>query len=321
MKFPFAILLIFTACSGYSPQETKCEDVFTPYTPVSELTKETFHGYSGGKYPGNSNAIPFAHFSRGMELANRITPLDREGNADSVGKVGFVILGFSTAAMTGNVFKWIYSMKQADSQFTIAIGAQGGMDINAMIDPGSGYWEKADSDIRAEGLTNAQIQLAWVSTGDMLFSEPEFPAYSLTLADKYRDLLYTMQRHYPNLKIAFLSDRTFAGYIDDKGPQKLAEPTAYFTGWAVKFFISRQLQQEAGYSYLEMPFVDWGPQLWTNGAAGNSKNYRWDCDDAAKGGIHPTAKGRSKEALVLYHFFSHHPYTSRWFTSRQTQEH
>lgn len=213
-----------------------------------------------------------------------------------------MILGFSTAAMTGNVFKLICTMKDLDPHLTIGIGAQGGMDINAMLDEGSGYWRKAILDLSNVGLSNAQIQLIWISTGDMQSASLEFPKQSIALADKYHTLLLMIKQKYPNIKIVFLSDRTFAGYIDNNGPQLLAEPTAYYTSWAVKFLIERQLQSLTDYTYSDIPFIDWGPMLWTNGETGDSYNYKWDCDDAAKGGIHPTAKGRSKEAIRLYNF-------------------
>ncbi|MBK6730983.1 MAG: hypothetical protein IPG60_08455 [Bacteroidetes bacterium] len=319
MKYLSIILLVLMSCN-LSDSIQNCKGVSTSFIPLADLKNDTFNNYNGGKYPNGQNAIPLAHYKKGIQLFNAIFPIDINGHIDSInGKIGFMILGFSTAAMTGNVFKLICTMKDLDPHLTIGIGAQGGMDINAMLDEGSGYWRKAILDLSNVGLSNAQIQLIWISTGDMQSASLEFPKQSIALADKYHTLLLMIKQKYPNIKIVFLSDRTFAGYIDNNGPQLLAEPTAYYTSWAVKFLIERQLQSLTDYTYSDIPFIDWGPMLWTNGETGDSYNYKWDCDDAAKGGIHPTAKGRSKEAIRLYNFFSNHPYTKQWFTSPQSQ--
>lgn len=312
--------MVVMSCNLFDSSIQNCKGVSSSFIPLADLKNDTFNNYTGGKYPKAQNAIPHTHYKKGMQLSQDIFPVDNNGYIDSTtGKVGFLILGFSTAAMTGNVFNWICTRKAIDPHLTIAIGAQGGMDINAMLDENSGYWGKATDDLINAGLSNSQIQLIWISTGDMQSASLDFPEQSIVLADKYHSLLLFIKQKYPNIKIVFLSDRTFAGYIDNNGPQLLAEPTAYYTSWAVKFLIERQLQSLSGYTYSDIPFIDWGPMLWTNGETGDSNNYKWDCYDAAKGGIHPTAKGRSKEAIRLYNFFSNHPYTKQWFTSPQSQ--
>lgn len=312
--------MVVMGCNLSDSSTQNCKGVSSPFIPLADLKNDTFHNYTGGKYPNGQNVIPNAHYKKGMQLSNAIFPLDINGNIDSTnGKVGFMILGFSTAAMTGNVFKWICTRKAINPHLTIVIGAQGGMDINAMLDENSEYWEKATDDLNNAGLSNLQIQMIWISTGDMQSASLDFPEQSIVLADKYQTLLVLIKHTYPNIKIVFLSDRTFAGYIDNNGPQLLAEPTAYYTSWAIKFLIERQLQSLSGYTYSDIPFIDWGPMLWTNGETGDSYNYKWNCEDAAKGGIHPTAKGRSKEAIRLYTFFRNHPYTKQWFTSPRSQ--
>jgi hypothetical protein len=231
------------------------------------------------------------------------------------GSIGLLVLGFSTAAMAGKYFNDISTVMGVNEKVKILIGAQGGKDINAMQNTNAVYWKTIDSILQQHKLSKKQIQIIWISTGDIHNYLMPFPEQSMHLAQKYHVVLQNIKILYPNIRCVFISDRTYAGYLSDKGgPPELQEPTAYYTSWAVKWVIENQIQNKTGYTYHDLPFIEWGPMLWTNGEKGNSRGYTWDCDDAGKGGIHPTAKGRVKEGALLYWFFAKHPYTKNWFT-------
>ena len=307
----------FICVFGLACNSNQCVDVSSDYTSVADLGNSTFKNYSGGLYPNGSNTIPADYLKNGIAISKKILPLDAQGNNNpSEGKIGFLVLGFSTAAMTGSVFKWIYHRKYPDSPLCISIGAQGGMDINAMLDSNTLYWNNVDQALSDDALTLLQVQIIWISTGDLQSSSLDFPEQSFQLAEKYSLLMPILAAQFPNLKIVFISDRTFAGYINEKSLQALAEPTAYYSSWGVKFFIEKQIGDTTNYMNNHTPFADWGPTLWTNGIKGNKQQYTWNCDDAGAGGIHPTAKGRSKEAIKLFYFFSQHPYTKQFFISQ-----
>lgn len=293
----------------------------TDHTPICDLKSDTFQNYTGGKYPDGSNMIPSDHYLFGTELAKSVNPLDITGNPDDTsGKIGLLILGYSTAAMTGKVFNWLTQFYHVNTQLKISIGAQGGKDINAMMDGHNAYWLTVTQNLFQDSLSPLQVQYIWISTGDIFANERNFPDQSIVFADKLFRVLQIIKQQYPNIKMVFISDRQYAGYIDSDGPQEFKEPTGYYSSWGVKFIIERQIKKQPGYQYSEIPFIDWGPTLWTNGSAGNHNGYKWLWDDVEKGGIHPSAKGRAKEAMRLFIFFANHPYTQDVFTFQRSQQ-
>jgi hypothetical protein len=149
-----------------------------------------------------------------MQLSDSIKPRDSDGAFDkNTGKIGFLVLGFSTAAMTGRTFRSICQTQPVDPHLQIVIGAQGGMDINSMVVPGSVYWSNLDSILRAEALTASQIQIIWISTGDLEAASLPFPAHCEVQLEKYRMVLSNLSQLFPNLALVFISDMPFAGYI------------------------------------------------------------------------------------------------------------
>src|SRR5689334_17929310 len=44
--------------------------------PLTDLGAGTYKGEQGGLYPGGRNAMPAAHLKAGLDLANKIVPLD-----------------------------------------------------------------------------------------------------------------------------------------------------------------------------------------------------------------------------------------------------
>lgn len=307
----FPVVLFMISCNGRS---SHCADNATAFIPLEDLAGKRWEGFAGGKYPEGSNVIPEEHFARGMQLSNSITKLNSDGNPDSLqGLIACLVLGYSTAAMTGNTWKTMYEMEYPGASVRIVSGAQGGMDLNTMLDANTPYFSAADSLIRKEGVSPAQVQIIWVSTGDLLTAGMQFPAACNIQIPKYRMMLRALKIRYPNLKMVLISDRGYAGYIDDAGPAMLKEPGAYYSSWTVKWLIEKQLQGEQGYTEDSIPFIDWGPCLWTNGAMGNAQGYTWECRDAGNGGIHPSERGRAKEGTLVYLYFLHHPYTATIF--------
>lgn len=313
MRLLLFITILFAACN-----RPECDENKTAFIPLTDLSKNKFEGFTGGKYPSGSNSIPAAHAQYGINQAKKIVPLNQFGLMDSInGKIGMLVLGYSTAAMTGRFVRDMNHLNNAGNNLEIIIGAQGGKDINYMTDSSSGYYLSVDSSIIKAGLTAEQVQIIWLSSGDVAsFNEP-FPQQCLTQITKYQSTLKHIQSFFPNCRIIFISDRTYAGYVglNGEGPKQLAEPTAYYNGWTIKWLIEKQISGEPGFSYAAIPFIDWGPYLWTNGTSGNNLGYTWDCTDAGKGGIHPSSKGRMKEAAIVYLYFSNHPYLKELFTN------
>lgn len=303
--------LTFKTGTAYAQQ---CPDNFTDYIPIADLGKGTFKGSVGGLYPDGSNVIPAAHLKEGIRQSSLIAPRNKNGEIDSAdGEIVFLVLGYSTAAMTGRFFRDMIAQQEESTPLKVVVGAQGGKDINYMMDTTSSYWPGVDSALLENNVSEQQVGYIWLSSGDIEVSENPFPTPAVIPMVKYLFTLEHIKKQFPNA-IVFLSDRPYAGYIDpnNDGLNYLAEPTAYYNSWTIKWLIENQIKNKKGFDYAALPFIDWGPTLWTDGTKGDASGYTWDCTDAGKGGIHASSKGRMKEAAKLYLFFSSHPYIQQW---------
>ena len=86
------------------------------------------------------------------------------------------------------------------------IGAQGGRDINSMTNLQSTYWTNIDSTLEAESLSRLQVQIIWLSSGDIYSFNEAFPQLCYTQIEKYRLVLQTIKTIYPNCRVVYLSD-------------------------------------------------------------------------------------------------------------------
>jgi len=312
MHRTFIFMLVIFSLLNFGGKD--CTENITEFVPVRDLHGEKFNNYPGGKYPNGSNTIPLAHYTAGIALL-------ASGNtgdivADSTTRMhrkAMLVLGFSTAAMTGRTFRNMHETMHPDSPLRIIIGAQGGQDINKMLHSESRYWQNVDSILQANNFSDSEVQIIWLSTGDVSQNDILFPDFAEQQTEKFRQVLTVIKNKYPGSAMVYISDRPYAGYVSGQGVATLAEPSAYYTSWSVKWLIGRQIEGSSRYSMDALPYIDWGPALWTNGTKGDTSGYFWDCRDAGKGGIHPTARGRMKEAARLYHFFTTHPVVGTLF--------
>ena len=93
---------------------------------------------------------------------------------------------------------------------------------------------------------------------------------------------------FPNLKIAYLSSRVYAGYASTPlNP----EPHAYETAFAVKWVIADQIGGQPALNYdpaqgtVRRPWLAWGPYLWADGVKGRQDGLvyrREDLDPSAR---------------------------------------
>ena len=107
-------------------------------------------------------------------------------------------------------------------------------------DQGSGtrYWTTVDERLRAAGVTRAQVQAAWIKEADAGPTQG-FPAYARTLQGELERIVSLMHARFSNLKLVYLSSRTYGGYA--RTPLN-PEPYAYESGFAVKWLIEQQLR-------------------------------------------------------------------------------
>ena len=133
-------------------------------------------------------------------------------------------------------------------------------------------------------------------------------------------IVHVLHERFPNLKMVYLSSRTYAGYArSGLNP----EPYAWESALSVRWLIEQQLKGDPAFNYdaakgkVTAPWLSWGPYLWANGMTKRADGFYYEESDFGKDGTHPSATGQQKVARELLRFFKNDPTTRPWFTTRQ----
>ena len=142
----------------------------------------------------------------------------------------------------------------------------------------------------------------------------DFEEYTLELKTKYASVMRILKQKYPNLKLVYLSPRTYAGYATTRlNP----EPFAWYTGWTIKFLIEEQIagNPELRYKGDDAPvaWLSWGPYLWANGEHPNANGLFYLKTDYSSDGTHPDNRGVQKIGREMFRFFTTDETTVPWF--------
>ncbi len=328
-------LAIASACSAVDPPtgSDPPPDVSRP-VPLSDLGAGTYLGFEGGLYPGGSNVPPADHDQRGEVARDAIRPFDASGRPDPAGRVVLLSVGMSNTTQefcgggnAGSCNPWTFAGQAAADprvdHATLAIvdGAQGGEDAAAWTDPGDPTFDVVDRRLETRGLAPAQVQAAWIKQADArpAVSLPDPDADARVLERHLGDIVRALRMRYPNLRLVFLSNRTYGGYATT---ELNPEPFAYESGFAVKWLIDAQIEQArtgridpvAGdLGPAAAPWLGWGPDLWADGATPRSDGLVWLRGDFVGDGTHPSTSGETKVAGLLLEFFATSPYARGWF--------
>ncbi len=288
--------------------------------PLPDLGKGLYKGEEGGLYPGGVNTPPPAHLKAGVAIARTIVPLDAEGRPSSDGKIVMISVGMSNTTMKYRAFiKLAGEQHDLNPKLLLVDGAQGSQVGWITSKPNTPFWDVVNERLKAAGVTAAQVQAAW-----MLQANPGpragFPAEMKELQRNIIDTLHNMHDKFPNLKVTYLSSRTYAGYATSPlNP----EPYAYENGFAVKWVIEDQLAGKPEMNYdaakgaVRAPWVEWGPYLWADGVKPSKSGLsyvRGDYSDAD--GTHPGPTGQAKVAERLLAFMKTDATTRGWFLAK-----
>jgi hypothetical protein len=289
--------------------------------PLMELGSEKYQDYEGGLYPGGKSERPKEHEAAGLALAKEVRPLDAEGKADPNGKIVLISVGMSNTTQEFSAFKRIADAdKEKSPSLVLVDGAQGGMTAARIKDPddrGSGtqFWTAVDQRLKTAGVTREQVQVAWIKEADAGPTQG-FPKYAQTLRDELRQIVIAMKKRFPNLRMVYLSSRTYAGYATTAlNP----EPYAYESGFSVKWLIEEQIKGDKELNFdpkngaVKAPWLSWGPYLWANGTTKNADGLAYARDDFGGDGTHPTQAGQKKVAEHMLKFFKTDSTTKPWF--------
>lgn len=308
--------------------------------PLTELGTDTYHGFTGGLYPGGQNEMPATHATIGTTRANRIQPRDGEGRPNlSNGRYVLLSIGmsntaqeFCTRGVPTDCEPWSFTGQAEDDARTderfleLVNGAKGGQVAETWDEPTDENYDRIrDRLLLPQGLSESQVQVAWIKVAHRspTTSLPAADADAFLLMERLGHTMRTLKQRYPNLQMVFLSSRVYGGYaLGDRNP----EPYAYESGFAVKWLIEAQMRQmETGevdpragdLDYTTVaPWLAWGPYLWANGETPRAADgLTWLREDFEADGVHPSKLGETKVGEILLDFFKTSSFTRDWFNS------
>lgn len=295
--------------------------------PLTDMSAEDrYQGEDGGLFGGGKNAPSKEHLEAALRQAKQIRPLDSEGKPAEDGKIGFVSIGMSNTTQEFSAFVRLANADPAKSPKVVIVdGAQGGMGAKAWAisgrpdGPGSrDPWGVLEDRLRQASVSDEQVQVAWVKQANIAPGTiGEFPKHAEEMKAHMVAILNKLKEKFPNLRIAYLSSRTYGGYA--KTPLN-PEPYAYESAFVVRWLIQDQIKGDAKLNYdsqtgpVKSPLLLWGPYLWTNGEEGRKiDGLVWKPEDTAQDGTHPSASGRQKVAELLLDFVKTDPAATIWF--------
>lgn len=315
--------------------------VFTA-TPLSDLRTGTYLGFEGGLYPGGTNEPPGDHLAAGLAAAAAIRPLDLTGSPSPTGKIVLLSIGmsnttqeFCAAGGRPPCESWSFvGQALADpavNRTTLALinGARGGQTADSWSSAsGSNYDRIRDTDLASAGLTETQVQVAWVKVANSTptRSLPASDADAYRLVSLTGNVVRALRTRYRNLRIVYFASRIYAGYASTTlNP----EPYAYESGLAMKWVVKAQIDQlrgggvdpRAGDLSLAggAPWLAWGPYLWADGTNPRADGLTWARSELENDGTHPSQTGEQKVGALLLGFLKGHVTSRSWFLAAPPQ--
>lgn len=294
--------------------------------PLTEMASaDRYKGQDGGLYGGGKNTPPAKHLKAALAEAAKIQPLDAEGKPAKDGKIVLLSNGMSNATQEFSRFIRLANADAKKSPSVVVVdGAFGGMVASLWAYPDRrrgnrpNPWDLLARRLKRAGVSLQQVQAVWIKQ-----AEPgparlgEFPKHARKLKDNLVVLLQKLKQRFPNLRLAYLSSRIYAGYArTGLNP----EPYAYESAFSIRWLIDDQVQGKAALNYdpakgkVQSPLLLWGPYLWANGVKGRKlDSLIWKESDFGRDGTHPGNSGRDKVAKLLLKFFKTDPTTKSWF--------
>lgn len=292
--------------------------------PLTELGSGDYQGHQGGLYPGGKNERPAPHEAAGLMLARQVRPLDAKGNPDPRGKIVLLSIGMSNTSQASEGFERALAGDSENPALVFVNGSVGGQTAFRIQNPndngtGTKYWAIVDERLQKAGLTRAQVEAVWIKQADAGPSQG-FPAYAKTLEQELTRIVQVLHDRFPNLKLTYLTSRTYGGYALTKlNP----EPYAYESGFSVRWLIERQLNGDPELNFdakkgaVRAPWLSWGPYFWANGSTNRSDGFSYEPDDfVERDRTHLSQAGIDKVGRLMLDFFKTDATTRPWFVAK-----
>ncbi len=290
--------------------------------PLSELGREKYQGFEGGFYPEGRNERPKDHEAAGLKLAKQVQPLNAQGKPESNGKIVLLSIGMSNTSQSSDGFqRALRDASGLNSRVLFVNGAQGGMTAAAIQDPEDGrrgkqYWDTVDQRLKQVDVSREQVQVVWIKQADAGPTQG-FPKYAQTLQAELVKIVQILPERFPNVKLAYLSSRTYGGYATTGlNP----EPYAFESAFSVKWLIEQQIKGDKALNFdsargeIKAPWLSWGPYLWANGSTPREDGFSYEpADFTPNDGTHQSPSGQRKVGQLLLKFFESDSTTKSWF--------
>ncbi len=322
MKSIFLLLAVIILCFGLSTplrrvSAADCTRTSMSLVPLNDLGTGTYSGAQGGLYPNGSNVRSSAHESAGIEQSLSVRPLDAAGQPSPTGKIVLLSIGMSNSTQEFSAFKQIADVDpRKNPQMVIVDGAQGGNGADFWTDPNAPTWGVVADRLAASGVTEQQIQTLWIKQQFNSDAIPNFPADAERLRDALRQIVLNAKAKYPNLRLIYLTSRSYGGYNGD-----YRGTGAYRSGFAVKWLIEDQINGDPRLAYTgsnpPAAWLSWGPYIYADGMNPRSDGLTYACSDFVSDGTHPSTAGRGKIAGLLMDFFKSDSTARLWFLAAQ----
>jgi hypothetical protein len=303
-------------------QVTRVARTSVGFKPLTVMTaSDRYKGEDGGLYGGGRNTPPESHFSAAKEATAKIIPLDAAGKPAANGTIAFVSISMSNATQEFSAFKQLADSDPERSRLvTIVDCAQSGQAMAQWVDATGRAWTEADRRLQAAQVGASQVQIAWIKlangrpTGDLRHHGRKLYTDTLTV-------LHNAKQRFPNLRIAYLASRIYAGYsVTPLNPEPYAYEGAFVVRWLIRDQIKGddELRYAEGTEPVKAPLLLWGPYLWADGTIPRKGDgLIWERNDLAEDGVHPSENGRRKVADMLLNFFKTDSLAATWFVKRR----
>lgn len=278
------------------------------FKPLTEMTADDkYKGEDGGLYGGGNNDPPEAHFAAAKKESARIVPLDSEGRPAKDGTIALVSISMSNATQEFSAFKRIADAdKEKSPLVTVVDCAQGGQAMAEWAPPEARPWTEAERRLKAAGVTNKQVQVAWIKLANK-GPRGDLAEHGKKLQKDTIAVIQNAKARFPNLRIIYLGSRIYGGYSN--GPLN-PEPYAYEGAFVARWLIRDQAKGDLA----KEPLLLWGPYLWADGTTPRKADgLVYERADLAADGTHPSDGGRKKVADQLLAFFKADPLAKAWF--------
>jgi len=303
--------------TGNGGNNINCVNIGENKIPIIDMTaNQCYHGEEGGLYGNGLDTPPEIHKQAALSELAKIQPLDANGNFSSSGKIGFMSIGMSNTNINFGAFqKQAQNYSSLNNNLIITNTAHFAFEAEKWATTEE-PWTNAKLVIAKDGLTAKQIQVAWMYIA-LGRPEGDFNSSASKLEEYSKTIMQRLKKEYPNIKIVYISSRTYAGWATIK---KNPEPYAYESGFAMRWMILEQINGVSELNYNETngivkaPLLLWGPYLWADGETPNSQGLFYVRTDFTEtDGTHPSDQGAQKIGNFMLDWFKTNELAKGWF--------